>query len=97
MKRLIFRVLIIVSFIGLSISWVITRFTVDDFDTRIIYISTFLAVFLGAVSIIGSKYFSDKTTERIQEELKKMESRFEEKFKYIESKTEHPDNKKDDK
>ncbi len=96
MKRLVFRTLIIVSFVGLSISWIITRLTVADFDARIVYISTFLAIFLGAVSIIGSKYFSDKTTERIQEELRKMESRFDEKLR-TESKIEHHNNEKDTK
>lgn len=94
MKRLVFRTLIIVSFVGLSISWIITRLTVADFDARIVYISAFLAIFLGAVSIIGSKYFSDKTTERIQEELRKMESRFDEKLR-TQYKMEQHNNKKD--
>ena len=86
MKRFVFRTILIVSFIGLSISWIITRFTINDFDTRIVYILGFLAIFLGAVSIIGSKHFSDSTTDKIKLDLSRLESKYDERLKSIKSK-----------
>ena len=50
---------------------------VEDLESELIYEGILLAIILSVVGVTCSKYFSDVTTTHIQQELKKLDLKFE--------------------
>ena len=75
MKKLIFSVIIISSAALTIIAFLLNRLAMEDVPLRLAVNSIFITIFLSVISVVSSKYFSDQTTERILEELKKKEQK----------------------
>ena len=88
MRKALFIMLIIISISSFVFSVILERTVNPDPERRIILEDTFLAMLIGSIGVISSKRFSDVTTENLQQELRRIESKFEQQFKSIESKTE---------
>lgn len=65
----------------------------NNLEQELFFDEVLLAIILSVISITSSKYFSDTTTIKTQEELKKFESDFEQKLKNLEFKIEQLNNK----
>ena len=72
MKKLVFYAVICSLVVGTIIACLENRIFVEDVPLRLAINSIFITVFLAVISVVSSKYFSDQTTDRILEELKKM-------------------------
>jgi len=71
MKRLFFYTFVISLVAATIVACLANRLLTEDVPLRLAVNSIFITVFLSVVSVISSKYFSDQTTERILDELKK--------------------------
>ena len=78
--------IILVSTISYALFSFLDRHYIDDLALDITIADITLAIVLTIVSIAASKYFSDTTTNSILQELKKLESRLDQKIKDLESK-----------
>jgi hypothetical protein len=67
---------------------------VSDRDMRQVYESALLAVLLGSLGITASKHYADISTNAVIQELKRLESKFEQKIEMLESKFEQQSSSK---
>ena len=61
-----------------------------------VYESALLAITLGILGITASRYYADTSTDAVIRELKRLESKFEQKIELLESKFEQQSNDKTD-
>jgi hypothetical protein len=95
MKRKIFITTIIVC-AAFFLSFLITdELYVPDRGLQQVYESALLAVTLGSIGVTASKYYADTSTDAVIRELKRLESKFEQKIENLESKFEQQQNNKD--
>lgn len=97
MKRRIFiTIIILCSAFFLSFVYIDDRF-VPDRGLQLVYESAILALVLGSISVTGSKYYADQSTDEVIKELKRLEFKIEQKIENLKSKFEHQQNSmKDD-
>ena len=77
MKRTKFLTIILISSAFFLFFLFLDEVYVEDLKSELIYEGILLAIILSVVGITSSKYFSDVTTTHIQQELKKLELKFE--------------------
>ena len=78
--------IILVSTISYALFAFLDRHYIDDLALDITIADITLAIVLTIVSITASKYFSDTTTNSILQELKKLQSRLDQKIKNLDTK-----------
>jgi len=92
MKRRIFITIIIVCSAFFFSFLSIDDLFVSDRGLQLVYESAILAITLGSIGVTASKYYSDKSTDEVVLELKRIESEFEQKIENLESKFEQQQN-----
>ena len=88
MKSKIFISIIILCSTVFSFFLIVDDLYVSDRDLRQVYESALLAIILGTLSIIASKHYADVSTNQVIQELKRLESKFEQKIDILESRFE---------
>ena len=96
MKRKIFMLIIILSSVFFVSFLYADDLFVTDRGLQQVYESALLAITLGSIGVTASKYYADESTNAVIQELKRLESKFEQKFQILESKFEQQSNNKND-
>ena len=71
MKKLIFYTIVIATVAATIVACLTNRLFQEDASLRLAVNAIFITVLLSIISVVSSKYFSDQTTDRILDELKK--------------------------
>jgi peptidoglycan hydrolase CwlO-like protein len=95
MKRMIFLVIIVICAAFFTTFIITDDLFVPDRGVQQIYESAILAITLAAIGITASRYYSDTTTNAALQELKKLESKLEQKIEHLESQFDQINNKRD--
>ena len=95
MKMKIFLAIIVICAAFFTTFMVTDDLYVADRGLQQLYESALLAVTLATIGITASRYYSDTTTNATLQELKRLESKFEQKIENIESQFDQINNKKD--
>ncbi|MGI0055964.1 MAG: hypothetical protein ACREAK_01175 [Nitrosarchaeum sp.] len=86
-QRTVFIAIIVISVISYAVLVFLDRQYVNDLGLDLTIADILLAVVLSIIGITASRYFSDQTTNSTLQELKKLESKIEQKIKDLESKS----------
>lgn len=95
MKKTIFLAIIVICAVFFTTFIITDDLYVTDRGVQQVYESALLAITLAAIGITSSRYYSDTTTNAALQELKKLESKLEQKIEHLESQFDQINNKKD--
>lgn len=96
MKRRGFFIVIILGSTLFSFFLVVDDLFVSDRGLRQVYESALLAIILGTLSITASKYYAEESTRAVIQEIKRVESKFEQKIDSSKSEFEQQPNSNQD-
>jgi hypothetical protein len=95
MKRRIFITIIIVCAVFFLSFLTTDELFVSDRGLQQVYESALLVVTLGSIGVTASKYYADTSTDTVIQELKRLESKFEQKIENLDSEFKQQPNSKD--